>query len=312
MNKTNSTVASTKGMSKLERARFGPGMLLQHEDLDLLNSYTRDLSRLLFKSFFGCGVVCGLVVTVDSKCGKVCVTVRAGVALACSGDPIAVPKDQTFALDENCDPSIKGPLWVVLCGTTKQCAPRTSMCASDDDEAPSVPTRERDGFEIRVVNKRPDCACGCPEPKTENEVRVGETDCKCVKPYQPNKPDDPVKNCYDSHYDGKCGCNCDECSDCDCKCILLAQLIKNEDDKEHPWHVDHRVRRFIRPVLMRDPQVEIEEQSREEAQSQSYSSQRSTSVESEKMTQNEAPSVMQEAVSDQTKKPSVSRPRKRQ
>src|SRR5512136_306329 len=102
MNKTNVTIASTKGMSKLERAKFGPGMLLQHEDLEQLNAYTRDLSRLLFKSFFGCGVICGLVVSVDSKCGKVYLTVGAGLALACSGDPVEVPKNQSFALDEDC------------------------------------------------------------------------------------------------------------------------------------------------------------------------------------------------------------------
>ena len=30
------------------------------------------------------------------------------------------------------------------------------------------------------------------------------------------------------------------------------------------WKADHRVRRFIRPVLMRDPQVQIEEKRREQ------------------------------------------------
>ena len=266
MNKTNAPIASTKGTSTLVKSIFGPGMVLQAEDLQQLNSYTRDLSRLLFKSFFGCGVVCGLVVKVDPKCGKVCLTVGAGLALACSGDPVYVPKDQTLALDENCDSNVAGPLWVVLCGTVKQCAPRTAMCASDDDEAPSEPTRERDMFEIRVVSGRepPQCVCGCPEPsdapssatsRSQDVLRPtnqqGEEDhCLCADPA-----------CHADHYAGKCGCNCDECSDDDCKCILLAKLIKN-DDKEHPWRVDHRVRRFIRPVLMRDPQVESEEQSR--------------------------------------------------
>ena len=57
-----------------------------------------------------------------------------------------------------------GPLWVVLCGTEKCCAPRTSVCASDEDESPSVCTRERDGYEIRIVRNRPHCVCSCPEP----------------------------------------------------------------------------------------------------------------------------------------------------
>jgi hypothetical protein len=255
MSKTNVTVASAKGTSKLVRAKFGPGMLLQHEDLEQLNSYTRELSRLMFQSLFGCGVICGLVVKTRLKCGKVEVTVGAGVALTCTGDPVFVPKDETFTLDENCDPDIASPLWVVLCGTAKCCAPRTAICSTDDDEALSVCTRERDGFEIRVVSKRPECICGCKEPVANEKDRVSDNVCKCVEPYRPGL------ECYTNHYDGKCGCNCGECSACDCTCILLARLDKI-GDKEQTWRADHRVRRFIRPVLMRDPVVEDEENER--------------------------------------------------
>src|ERR1044071_3859097 len=91
MNKSNTTLTSQKGMSTLARAKFAPGMLLQHEDLEQLNNYTRDLSRLMFRSLFGCGVICGLVVTSKPECGKLKITVAAGLALSCSGDPIEVP-----------------------------------------------------------------------------------------------------------------------------------------------------------------------------------------------------------------------------
>ena len=47
------TVEPKGGISTLVRTKFGPGMLLQHEDLEQLNSYTRDLSRLMFRSFLG-------------------------------------------------------------------------------------------------------------------------------------------------------------------------------------------------------------------------------------------------------------------
>jgi hypothetical protein len=253
MNKTNDIVAHTEDTSKLVRARFCAGMLLQHEDLEALNAYTRDLSRLMFRSLFGCGVVCGLVVKPKPpECKKVPVTVGAGLAIDCSGDPVYVPQEQCLAFDES--ESIDGPLWVVLCGTTKNCAPRTALCASDDDEATPVCTRERDKFEIAVVTgkKPPNCACGCPSPP--DGAPLVETDCKCVKPYQPAEVG---KNCYDSHYDGTCGGACDEGADCGCKCILLARLDKTAAG----WTANHQVRRFIRPVLMRDPQVESEKSS---------------------------------------------------
>ena len=161
MSGANVTLNTAKGLSTLVRPRFGPGMLLQHEDLEQLNVYTRELNRLLFRSLFGCGVVCGLVVTSEQKCGQGRITVGAGLALTCDGDPIYVPKDQSVVIDEKCDPNIKAPLWVVLCGTVKCCAPRTSMCPNDDEETTSVCTREREGWEIRVVSQEPTCVCRC-------------------------------------------------------------------------------------------------------------------------------------------------------
>lgn len=240
MNTTKTTIASTQGCSTLVRARFGPGMLLQHEDLEQLTTYTQELSRLLFRSFFGCGVVCGLVVSSDTECGKVYVTIASGVALDCAGNPIYVPKDQRFALDDDCNPDLAGPLWVILCSSLKCCAPRASMCSCDDDSATSSCTRERDCFEIRVVSKLPDCVCGCLHKRESLK-----SSCQCVN---------PKDDCYKDHYAGKCGCNCDDGSSCDCNCVVLARL-KQQDNSEQPWEADHSVRRFIRPVLMSDPEI---------------------------------------------------------
>jgi hypothetical protein len=139
MYKNNITVGSgAKGTSSLVRAKFGPGMLLHHDDLDALNAYTRELSRLMFKSLFGCGVICGLVVEAVPGGGSAKITVGAGVALDCNGDPIYVPRDQPFALDDNCDRPIDGPLWIVLYGTVACCSPRTAVCSPDDDERANV------------------------------------------------------------------------------------------------------------------------------------------------------------------------------
>jgi hypothetical protein len=254
MSGVNATIPGTKGTSTLVRATFAAGMLLQHEDLDLLQAYPAALSRLLMRSLFGCGVVCGLVVKVEPKCGKFYVTVGAGLGLDCAGDPIHVPTDQSFALDEECHADLPELLWVILCGTVKRCAPRPSMCGCDDDEPP-VRTRERDGFEIRVRPKPPDCACGCLEDMSKYQPPADESTCWCADPCHP---------CYRDHYEGQCGCHCDECSDCTGKCIVLARLTKakNTDQSgglDYTWKPDHSVRRFIRPVLMRDPQVAVEQ-----------------------------------------------------
>ncbi|HEX7153691.1 MAG TPA: hypothetical protein VF618_19545 [Thermoanaerobaculia bacterium] len=248
MNGNDDLVAKIKGTSTLERATFGPGMLLRHDDLEQLNVYPRELSRLLFRSLFGCGVVCGLVVSRPrDECDKFWVTVSSGLALDCSGNPIHVPKDT--------DPisfvpkSVDQQLWVVLCGKTTGCSPRISACASDDEESSPVPSREKDGYEISIVRKLPKCICVCDAQTTTESATQGnpagpkeaECKCPCVGPENP---------CYAGHYNGDCGC--DGGKDCCCDCVVLAQLNK-ESDRE--WTVTHHVRRFVRPVLMRDPVV---------------------------------------------------------
>jgi hypothetical protein len=246
MSGTNATVSRVTGTSTLVRPRFEPGMLLQHDDLEQVSSYTRELNRLMFRSLFGCGVVCGLVVKTDHNCGKDIAVIGAGLALDCRGDPIYVPSDEPIVINDDCDPNLESPLWVVLCRTSKRCAPRTAMCPSDEEETSSVCTRERDGYEIRIVRQKPNCICYCKPPIRQPAFA---SECRCV---------DPTLPCYTDHYAGICGCNCDESpgGSCDCDCILLATL--NRDSERTPWKADHHLRRFVRPVLMRDPQVEEE------------------------------------------------------
>lgn len=252
---TSSTVLkSQKGSSKIMRAKFGPGMLLQSEDLEQLNFYTRDLSRLLFRSFFGCGVICGLRVTAEEKCGKTMVTVDPGVALNCAGDPIHVPKEEEFPVTDGCDPKTHpSRLWVWLCSCPKCCAPRPPSCGCDDGDAAPACTREVDGYVIHVGTEPPKCACGCELKALDDssdaapENAEAEGTASATAQTAPNDScwcADPQSPCYKPHYDGVCGCECD-----DSNCVMLTLLIY--DDNE--WTSDYRVRRYIRPVLARDP-----------------------------------------------------------
>jgi hypothetical protein len=239
-------------------------MLLQHEDLEQLNLYTRDLSRLLFRSFFGCGVVCGLTVSAKDSCGQTMVTVDAGVALGCIGDPIYVPKSVTFAATDGCDPDNRpSPLYVWLCSCPKCCAPRTPSCGCGCDGGDATPacTREVDWYEIHLGTEKPVCVCGCELPPTTKQQAEGpvvaedpdttitasaETSATTDDTTNPCQCTDPKSDCYKDHYAGVCGCKCDDSS-----CVMLALLTY--DTKKPGWIVDYRVRRFIRPVLVRDP-----------------------------------------------------------
>jgi len=78
---------SKTSVGVLERPRYSPGLILEDSDLTAAVDYTRALNRLLFRSLFGCGVVCGLTVSIGTDCGLQ-VTVAPGLALDGCGDPL--------------------------------------------------------------------------------------------------------------------------------------------------------------------------------------------------------------------------------
>jgi hypothetical protein len=277
------------GRSQLEWPRYTPGLLLQDEDLTRAVDYTRDLSRLLFRSFFGCGVVCGLKVDAAEKCGKIHITVAPGIALDGRGDPVQIKSATSLTIDPSCGKRPPDSMCLVVRRHENPCAPRPTACAADDDES-SATTRVVDGFELRVLAQCPECGCGCPPCEPPAEVLAPPA------PEQPTQPEinliesaagykpapeavsaktsadtistsanamvkretrdcrcaDPTDPCYAGHYAGKCACCCDS------EWVSLARVyLGPKDNEKNPvWQVDHSVRRFIRPVLMQDPLVD--------------------------------------------------------
>ncbi|QWW71204.1 hypothetical protein [Rhizobium sp. WYJ-E13] len=300
MSPKDNCVTVAKGSSTLVRPRFSPGLLLRDDDLRVGVDYTRDLSRLLFRSLFGCGVVCGLIVDRRISCGKLIVTVESGVALTCEGEPIHLPQTETLTIDPCGGKKLKPKLWVTLALTQKCCAPRSAVCSCDDDDATSVTTREHAGYEIRIVETDPaGCACGCTEipiPSTQGPDTSGgivETSTPVPAPAVDAKTAakakaaaaaanadtslaadmktgpsartsegwgaDPCSPCYADHYAGRC-----DCCGCHDDAVVLAVLTRTdtkglENGEIGEWSVNHSVRRFVRPMLMRDPRVWCEQ-----------------------------------------------------
>ena len=170
MNDNSKLAKPIRQLTSLVRPKYSPGLLLQDDDLTAGVSYTRNLSRLMFRTLFGCGVLCGLIVDKPKlKCGKLTVDVGKGVALSCEGDPIEVPGTQEIMLDP-CDEQVPDTLWIAVKHIEVCCVPRTAQCPPDEDEPPTACTRDRDGFELRVFTERPDCSCGCSAlaPQTQS------------------------------------------------------------------------------------------------------------------------------------------------
>jgi hypothetical protein len=231
MNDTSKLPQAT-GASQLVRPSYSPGLMLQDDDLRQAVDYTRDLSRLLFKSLFGCGVVCGFKVTLGTGPCNGQVVIQPGVAIDGNGDPVQLKDTQTIELGTD----LPEETWITIGRRDIHCLKRDLACAADDDDDTAmVTTRIRDGYEIRLVRTRPGPPCICirKDDKKDAPSRKAETAAK--------------DECYKEHYAGECSCACVKGSDD----VVLARLYR---DEKKTLKVDYGARRFIRPALMVDPE----------------------------------------------------------
>jgi hypothetical protein len=260
-----------RGLGQLVRPRYSPGLLLEDEDLTSGVDYTRELTRLMFRSLFGCGVICGLTVKGTTACdgNAADITVDCGLALDCMGNPIQVTSKQTFHYEPPKCEALPRELWVTICYVEMPCRPRDVSCSCDGlgDDARVEKTRLRDGFEIYVSAEQPACACCCIKPKappkTDDQKCCPDpaaavettTDPKPADPKadpklleKPSEQDDVYAEthaCFEDHVTGVCAC------ECGCNCIVIAKLnvsgagAATEISKPAPGIVRH-----IRPVLV--------------------------------------------------------------
>lgn len=257
----------------LERPRYSPGLILEDSDLTSAVDYTRELNRLLFRSLFGCGVICGLKVTVGGDCGLE-VSVSPGLALDGCGDPLHLTGPANIKLGRKegvlPEPGKDGPpervrdFWVIACATEKQCAPRELVCDGDDLDGLRQPTRTRLGVEISVGFEPPECVCGCRkfDAKDDQQKRDRRAEVLYGQYFTDEAAEELAEyhcgedrfGCHVRHYndpDCPADCGCGTACSCGC-CVLLAWV--HWSGRANKWIVMHKgVRRFVRPCLIDDP-----------------------------------------------------------
>ncbi len=251
-------------MGVLERPRYSPGLIFEDADLTSAVDYTRELNRLLFRSLFGCGVICGLDVGVKEDCDLV-VTVGPGVGLDGCGDPIHLTgparirlgkRDGVLAQD-GAAPS-RTDFWVIACNREKYCAPRALVCDDDDLDCSSQPTRVRTGVQVAVTFDPPACGCSCGGYRPDAADLDGTARALRADQRQdwPALREGYAARCHADHYDKPdcaADCGCGTACACGC-CILLGWAHWSADPDDPGWQVYHfGVRRFVRPALIPDP-----------------------------------------------------------
>lgn len=262
-------VPAQSDRSSLLRPIYCAGHLLEEDDLNVGVAYTRDLMRLVLKSMFGCGVICGLKITVTPTCKdqKRLIEIAKGVALDGMGNVIELPKRWSYEYDPGCDKPFPKRIWVTVCYHEKCCRPKDAACCSSDDDGAAKDSRVRAGYQVRLYDVAPGCACRCHSPADDDPVTGVRTPCGCgghvaaPAPAAPQTPSTPGAvtpqeekpcECYLEHYHGECEC------DCNCECVVIGILedpgtIVEVKPPTGPTvrtvEIDDTMVRRIRPVL---------------------------------------------------------------
>ena len=264
---------SRTAIGLLERPRYSPGIILQDSDLTAAVEYTRELNRLLFRSLFGCGVVCGLDIALGHDCG-VQVTVSPGLALDGCGDPLQLTGPVRIELGRRegvlPKPGTENPpeqkdFWVLACSGEKTCDLREVVCDGDDFDGARQAARIRSTTEILVTFDPPHCVCGCSQFAEADDAKALAARAGDLLPERvadgndrgyedrPNPCGHDPHGCHEAHYtEPGCAADCGCGTACACGCCVLLGWVHWFDGVG--WGVLHNgVRRFVRPCLIADP-----------------------------------------------------------
>lgn len=224
----------TKATS-IEGVNFKDGMIVTANDLETAMHYPVLMFQTLVRSYFGCGVVCGIEMTPDPTAGDstFVLCVGRGVAIDCQGFPIELCG--TTKLDLTPDPCSCEPPPTELCiairRTTSDEAP-ADPCRCDTDDPRFQCTRVRDHVILRAflpedLKELAGCLCAKtddtdPSARLEaNETEEGSASlCDCLKA-------------------------CPSCDCCGDSWILLGCVTLDEEGIDE---IDLAKRKYVKPV----------------------------------------------------------------
>ena len=218
---------------------FADGMIVNSDDLNTAMMYPIELMQMFMQAYFGCGVVCGLQLSLVGKENEnnFCLQVDSGVALDCMGYPMKLCEKQTINLTpESCDPcnpidykNLPVTVYVAIKRTSVPEAPRSEGGCTTEGQAQCTHTRAAEAIVVKVFTKEqlPDCLCykqtRTVDANGNNQYTAASDDCDCLK-------------------------DCGECHCCDCcsESWVLLGSVKISDTGLSELNND--LRRFIKPI----------------------------------------------------------------
>lgn len=223
---TQTTKNSTSRPASTEAVAFTDGMLVTAADLRAATQYPLSVIQVLVRSYFGCGIVCGLDVSnPNERTGRVdnpdcppengfIVEIAPGVSLGCDGFPVEICGKVKLDLSPDpCGCPVEGAQtrWIAIrrvtsaepsgggcgCGSGSGCG-----CGASGGSSGQQCTRVRDHVLIQAFDTIPAGACMLPpvKPVTAKDAATGAAVAE-------KNPRESLCDCLQH-----CG-DCDRCAD---------------------------------------------------------------------------------------------------
>jgi hypothetical protein len=157
--KTKSQLPSAEQSTGLEAAQFHDGMVVKAEDLEAAAQYPVSLLQSVLRSYFGCGVVCGLELglrkPLDGEPSWV-VTVGRGLAMDCQGFPIELicPVQLDFTPDPCMYEPPPDPVYIAIRRiTSDEATSEPCGCTQSHEEGNKECNRLRDRALVKAFTR---------------------------------------------------------------------------------------------------------------------------------------------------------------
>ena len=223
-------------VTPIERVRFTDGMIVTADDLDTAMHYPTALLKTVLRSYFGCGVVCGLRLEKDPRAGDgdtYVLCVGAGVAFDCHGYPVELCGG--IKLDLTPDPCVVDEtpeLYIAIRRATVDEAPH-DPCTCDTHDPRFQCSRIRDVVVVKAFAEIDATFCATEESTTAS------AECGCGGGTGDGGSSQPT-------IEGLCHC-LKACETCDCSAeswIVLGKVTRGDNGIS----VDHSRRRYVKPI----------------------------------------------------------------
>jgi hypothetical protein len=234
--------------------KFRDGMIVTADDLDAAMRYPASLLHTVLRSYFGCGVVCGLGLRVKKPVDKrpswvVCVD--PGLAIDCEGYPIELCASVELDLSPEacaCEPPPEHVCIAVRRVTSEEASQDACSC---DVDAPHFDCRRiRDHVVVKAFSEGEfDALPGTVCRRTPADEGTG---CRPTPADEGNPKDQPKNDDTGSSDQSWSDALCDTltaCTMCTCgECWILLGCVTLKEDKGIIGPPDTTDRRWVKPI----------------------------------------------------------------